>query len=91
MTGRTEGISNPLKYMAVRLGERLFACDLNWSSVLPLPGGANGIENVHIKGIVELHESTYYLINLEHIASSWLERKDPARSGISVSAGDMKI
>ncbi len=166
MTGRTEGISNPQMYMAVRLGERRFACDLNHvqevqlyphtgassidtncmvltletsrgsipvidllgrpvvpdspgdrilvilsctsspigiiadelldniefdtSSVLPLPGGANGIENKYLKGIVELNEGTYYLINLEHVASSWLVRKDHARSGNSVSVGDEK-
>ena len=159
MTGRIEGISNPQMYMAVRLGERRFACDLNHvqevqlyphtgassidqkcmvltletsrgtipvidllgrpvvpdsledrilvifsctssqigiiadelldniefdrSSVLPLPGGANGIENKYLKGIVELQEGTYYLINLEHVASSWLVRMTSRRSASS--------
>lgn len=74
MTERTEGKSNPQTYMALRLGERRFACDLN-----------------HVKGVVEVNDGTYYLINLEHVASFWLERKDPARSGNSVSVGDTKI
>ena len=64
--------------LAVLADELLDNIEIDKSTVLPLPEGANGIDNTLLNGVVETNNGSYYIINLEQVADSWLAASDHA-------------
>ena len=58
------------------------------ASILPLPYGAYGVEYEFLQGVIEKSDETYYLINLERVASTWQDQFRPAGKGAKVSEGN---
>ncbi len=61
--------------------ELLEVIDLDPSSVLPLPEGANGAPDRLLRGVVESSNYDYYLLDLDRIAATCLPARPSAGQG----------
>jgi chemotaxis signal transduction protein len=75
----------PAYTIGILVDELLENMGIELSSVLPLPAGAYGVSFEILQGVVDFDKETYYLINLERLASTWQDEFHPAGKGKKVS------
>jgi chemotaxis signal transduction protein len=74
--------------IGILVDELLENLGIEISAVLPLPAGAYGVNYEILQGVIDFDKETYYLINLELLASTWQDEFHPAGKGAKVSEGN---